>query len=72
MLAAVCARFRAGEGVACRFFSMTNTYLFIGEYKYWLMTAYNAIDPCNDAVDLCVKSRPSLSRPPRFHHPAGR
>ena len=25
LLAAVCERFRAGEGVACRFFSMNNT-----------------------------------------------
>ena len=38
LLAAVCDRFRAGEGVACRFFRMNNTYLFIGEHKYWLMT----------------------------------
>ena len=32
LLAAVCNRFRAGEGVACRFFRMNNTYLFIGDY----------------------------------------
>ena len=31
LLAAVCERFRSGEGVACRFFSMDNTYLFIGD-----------------------------------------
>ena len=48
LLDAVCERFRAGEGVASRFFSMNNTYLFIGEYKYWLMTDYNDIDPYND------------------------
>ena len=48
LLDAVCGRFRAGEGVASRFFSMNNTYLFIGEYKYWLMTDYNDIDPYND------------------------
>ena len=48
LLTAVCERFRAGEGVACRFFTMNNTYLFIGEYKYWLMTDYNDIDPYND------------------------
>ena len=41
LLAAVCERFRAGEGVACRFFRMNNTYLFIGDHKYWLMTDYN-------------------------------
>ena len=33
LLAAVCERFMAGEGVACRFFRMENTYLFIGGYK---------------------------------------
>ena len=31
LLAAVCARFKAGEGVPGRF-----AYLFIGDYKYWL------------------------------------
>lgn len=48
LLDAVCERFRAGEGVASRFFSMNNTYLFIGEYRYWLMSDYNDIDPYND------------------------
>ena len=48
LLDAVCERFPAGEGVVSRFFSMNNTYLFIGEYKYWLMTDYNYIDPYND------------------------
>lgn len=40
----VCARFRAGEGVAGTFFGMANTYLFIGDYKYWLMTHWEAVD----------------------------
>ena len=40
----VCARFRAGEGVACRFFARENTYLFLGDHKYWLMTHWDAID----------------------------
>ena len=48
LLDAVITRFKAGEGVPCRFFSMNNTYLFIGEHKYWLMTDYNDIDPYND------------------------
>lgn len=61
LLAAVCARFRAGEGVACRFFTMNNTYLFIGEYKYRLMTDYNAINPYKDAVDY-VLNRARLYR----------
>ena len=30
LLAAVCDRFRAGERVPCRFFTMENTYLFVG------------------------------------------
>ncbi len=44
LIEAVCARFRAGEGVSCRFFNMRNTYLFIGDYKYWLMTDCDEID----------------------------
>ena len=40
----VCARFRAGEGVAGTFFGRPNTYLFIGDYKYWLMTHWDAVD----------------------------
>ena len=44
LIEAVCTRFRAGEGVRCRFFRMNNTYLFIGDYKYWLMTDCDEID----------------------------
>lgn len=40
----VCARLRAGEGVAGTFFGNRNTYLFIGDYKYWLMTHWDALD----------------------------
>ena len=61
LLDAVCERFRAGEGVASRFFNMNNTYLFIGEYKYWLMTDYNDIDPYNDEGDY-VLNRARLYR----------
>ncbi len=50
LLKAICQRFRAGEGVACRFFGTKNTYLFIGEYKYWLMTQWDAIEPGVDYV----------------------
>ena len=45
LLQMICARFCAGEGVEGRFFTMNNRYLFIGDYKYWLMT------PCQD-IDL--------------------
>ena len=42
---AVRERFRNGEGVACRFFRMDNTYLFLGNHKYWLMSHWDALDP---------------------------
>ena len=48
LLAAVRERFMGGEGVAARFFGMENTYLLIGDHKYWLMSDYNDIDPCDD------------------------
>ena len=54
LLAAVCERFRSGEGVTSRFFTMENTYLFIGDHKYWLMTDYNDIDPHNDEGDYVL------------------
>ena len=47
---AICERFRAGEGVSGRFFSRANTYLFIGQYKYWLMTHWDNIKPGGDYV----------------------
>ena len=50
LLSAVCQRFRAGEGVSCRFFSMQNTYLFIGDHKYWLMTHWEKIEPGTNYV----------------------
>ena len=50
LLEAVCERFRAGEGVSCRFFRMNNTYLFIGDYKYWLMTHWDDLAPGEDYV----------------------
>ena len=33
---------------------MDNTYLFIGNYKYWLMTDYSNIDPHNDERDHVI------------------
>ena len=41
---AVCERFRHGEGTTARFFLMDNVYLFVGDYKYWLMTHHEAVD----------------------------
>ena len=40
----VCARLGAGEGVDGTFFGRPNTYLFIGDHKYWLMTHWDAVD----------------------------
>ena len=48
LLAAVCKRFCDGEGVDGRFFRMKNKYLFIGDYKYWLMTPCTEIDMDKD------------------------
>ncbi len=61
LLAAICARFYAGEGVVGRFFRMTNTYLFVGDHKYWLMTNYREIDP-HAGVDDYVINRALLFR----------
>ena len=44
LLDEVCKRFCVGEGVDGRFFRMKNRYLFIGDYKYWLMTACTEVD----------------------------
>ena len=44
LLDAVCERFTRGEGVTCRFFNRVSPYLFIGDYKYWLMTPCDEID----------------------------
>lgn len=44
LLTEVCKRFCSGEGVDGRFFKMRNKYLFIGDYKYWLMTPCTEID----------------------------
>ena len=61
LLAAVCERLRAGEGVVCRFFATSKAYLFIGKYKYWLMSDFMTIDPWGDDVDY-VLNRARLYR----------
>ena len=45
LLEAIRERFEAGEGVPGRFFRMDNLYLFVGEYKYWLMTHWRNLEP---------------------------
>ncbi|MCY3808070.1 MAG: hypothetical protein OXG58_01305 [Gemmatimonadetes bacterium] len=56
----VCARFRAGEGVAATFFGTRNTYLFLDDHKYWLMTHWDKID-LDDGQDY-VLNRARLYR----------
>ena len=56
----VCARFRAGESVVGTFFGRPNTYLFIGEHKYWLMTHWAAVN-LDDGQDY-VLNRACLYR----------
>ena len=60
LVEAVCARFRAGEGVAGCFFGWSNTYLFIGDHKYWLMTHWDTVD-LDDGQDY-VLNRARLYR----------
>ena len=45
LLAAFCHRILRGEGVQCHFFHQTRPYLFLGEYKYWVMGEVKGIDP---------------------------
>ena len=61
LLAAICDRFRDGEGVPGRFFSMENIYLFIGEYKYWLMTRMT--EKIAKANSLLTSTTRSIERP---------
>ena len=44
LLDTIVERWKAGEGVKCRFFSMQNTYLFVGDYKYWIMVPFEEFD----------------------------
>ncbi len=50
LLDAIYARFLDGEGVTCRFFSVTNNYLFIGEHKYWFNSKWEGFDPEGENV----------------------
>ena len=44
LLDAFCERIGRGEGVECRFFHQTRHYLFLGDYKYWIMLECGDID----------------------------
>ena len=71
LLELVCSRFRAGEGVAGTFFGRPNAYLFIGDYKYWLMTHWDAVN-LDDEQGLRPESCAPVSRPARLRHSVGR
>ena len=62
LLALIVERWKAGEGVKGRFFRMENTYLFIGDYKYWIMTPYEEFDLEEAKVDDYVLNRARLYR----------
>ena len=44
LLAAFCERIGGGEGVECRFFHQTRRYLFLDDYKYWIMVECSDVD----------------------------
>ena len=44
LLAAFVDRIRRGEGIECSFFSQRRPYLFLGGYKYWMMTDVDSIN----------------------------
>jgi hypothetical protein len=50
LLNALYARFQDGEGVACRFFRVSNKYLFIGDFKYWFNSQWDGFDPDGENV----------------------
>ena len=50
LLNAIHARFQDGEGVSCRFFSVSNRYLFIGDFKYWFNSRWDGFDPDGENV----------------------
>ena len=44
LLAAFCERIRRGEGIECGFFHQTRRYLFLDDYKYWIMVECDEVD----------------------------
>ena len=50
LLNAIYARLLDGEGVDCRFFSVMNKYLFIGNHKYWFNNKWYGFNPNEENV----------------------
>ena len=44
LLVAFCKRIEQGEGAECWFFHQKRQYLFLGDHKYWTMTACQDIE----------------------------
>ena len=44
LLAAFCERIERGEGVECQFFHQRCRYLFLDDYKYWIMVECSEVD----------------------------
>ena len=62
LLALIVERWKAGEGVKGRFFQMENVYLFVGGYKYWIMTPFEEFDLEEARRDDYVLNRAPLYR----------
>ena len=56
LLNAIYARFRDGEGEDCRFFRVSNKYLFIGDFKYWFNSQWDGFDP-DDGENVINRAR---------------
>ena len=59
LLAAFCERISRREDVECEFFGQRRNYLFLCQYKYWIMTECSEI---NLEVEDDVLNRALLSR----------
>ena len=56
LLAAFCERISRGEGVECHFFHEKRPYLFLGDYKYWIMVDWSDVDL--DAGEVVLNRAP--------------
>jgi len=59
LLAEFCGRIERGEGVECQFFHQVRPYLFLGDYKYWIMVDCEEVAR---GVDAGVLNRARLYR----------